>query len=97
MTLSGAALLAVLVPVLINVEMRMQYSWEDGSMTSPRIERMKQQRPSGAAGPLLSVSTWKAQCGVSGREDEAGAPLPHSHSVNGSALELCVSSKPPKS
>ena len=53
MTLSGAALLAVLVPVLINVEMRMQYSWEDGSMTSPRIERMKKQRPSAAAGLLL--------------------------------------------
>ena len=57
MTLSVAALLAVLVPVLINAEMRMQYSWEDGPMTSPRIERMKKQRPRGAAGPLLSVST----------------------------------------
>ena len=53
MTLSVAALLAVRVPVLINAEMKMQYSCKDGSMTSPRIERMKKQRPSGAAGLLL--------------------------------------------
>ena len=48
-----AALLAVRVPVLINAEMKMQYSCKDGSLTSPRIERMKKQRPSGAAGLLL--------------------------------------------
>ena len=57
MTLSVAALLAARVLVLINAEMKMQYSCKDGSMTSPRIERMKKQRPSGAAEPLPSVST----------------------------------------
>lgn len=45
-----AAFLAVLFPVMINAEMRMQYSCEYGYKTISRIERMKGPEQSEALG-----------------------------------------------
>ena len=56
---------------MINVETRMQYSREDGSMTLSQDWEDEEAETEWGAGPLLSVSLRKSQRGVSGREDEA--------------------------